>query len=211
MSPYRKRILIILISVLLLGFLILTGIILAFPHSLLDREFSEEVQKYQHPGLDAIMKAISAVGVFPISLIMVLITAAIFYMFKYKKEALFICFTLISGLVSASLKILIDRPRPTESMVRIVEKAQNQSFPSGHVLFYVLFFGFLALLMYYLKTVPKVIRFLTGGISLFLVFSVPFSRVYLGAHWFTDVLAAFFLGMICLIILSYNYFKKTNG
>lgn len=211
MSPYRKRILLFLILGLLSGFLLLTALIFISPHSDIDREFSEEVQEYQHPGLDALMKGISSVGVFPISLIMVLITALVFYLFKYKKEALFICFTLFSGVVSASLKILVDRPRPTESMVRIVEKAQNQSFPSGHVLFYVLFFGFLALLMFYVKSIAKPVRIIVGSISLFLIFTVPFSRVYLGAHWFTDVLAAFFLGMICLLILSYYYLRKPTS
>jgi undecaprenyl-diphosphatase len=156
------------------------------------------------------MKAISWVGYMPAAPIMVVGTALIFYMFKYKKEALFVMFTMLSGVVSSSIKLLIDRPRPSEPLVRIIVKTQQQSFPSGHVLFYVLFFGFLTLLMYEVKTIPKYIRLPVSVISLFFIFSIPYSRVYLGAHWFTDVTAGFLLGLICLYILSVLYLKRPS-
>ncbi len=210
MSPNRKRILLYVLGVLLAGFIFLTTLVFLFPNSGFDQNFSAEVQEHQMPALDLIMKGISYVGVFPYSMVMVLITGFIFLIFNYKKEALYICFTLVSGLVSATLKILINRPRPTENVVKIIEKAKNQSFPSGHVLFYVLFFGFLAVLMYYLKSIPKPLRLVIGSISLFMVFTVPFSRVYLGAHWFTDVLDGFLLGILCLLILSFMYLRKLN-
>lgn len=208
MSPNRKHILWYVLGIILLGFIILTTLVSAFPYSVIDREFSEEIQEHQHPIMDSLMKYISAVGIFPYSVIMVLCTALIFYVSKLRKEALYVCFTMVSGLVSASLKIIINRPRPTEDLVRIVEKATRNSFPSGHVLFYVVFFGFLILLMYRLKAIPKLLRILIGSLSAFLVFTIPFSRVYLGAHWFTDVLAGFLLGMLCLLILSYLYLRK---
>jgi len=210
MSPYRKRILLYVLGIILLGFILLTALVYAFPHSVIDREFSKEIQEHQHPLLDTLMKYISAVGIFPYSVILVLCTALTFYLLKFRKEALYICLTLVSGLVSASLKIIINRPRPTEDIVRIVEKATRQSFPSGHVLFYVAFWGFMALLMYHLKSIPKLLRIIVGSISLFLVFTIPFSRIYLGAHWFTDVVAGFLLGMLCLLILSYLYLRKPD-
>ncbi|HEY0056771.1 MAG TPA: phosphatase PAP2 family protein [Pedobacter sp.] len=210
MTLNRKRILFYVLGVLLAGFILLTTLVFLFPNSGIDQNFSAEIQEHQMPALNVLMRVISYVGVFPYSMVMVLITAFVFLIFNYKKEALFICFTLISGLVSSVLKILVNRPRPTEDVVRIIEKAKNQSFPSGHVLFYVLFFGFLAVLMFNLKSIAKPLRFIIGGISLFMVFTVPFSRVYLGAHWFTDVLGGFLLGMLCLLILSYMYLRKAN-
>jgi membrane-associated phospholipid phosphatase len=207
MSPYRKRVLFNVLGFILVGFILLTIFIYLFPESVIDKEFSEEIQEHQHPVLDFVMKSISFVGVFPYSFALVATTAFLFLITGFKKECLYIALTGISGLVSSSLKVLINRPRPTESVVTIIEKARNQSFPSGHVLFYVLFFGFLALLMYHLKVLPKYLRLVVGSLSLFLIFTVPISRVYLGAHWFTDVLGGFLLGMLCLLILSYFYLR----
>jgi membrane-associated phospholipid phosphatase len=210
MSPYRKRVLFYLLGIITLGFLVLTALVFIFPQSGIDTEFSEELQEHHHPVLNALMKAISYVGVFPKSFILIVTTALIFLSFKFKKEALYICLTGVSGVVSSSLKVIINRPRPTEDVVRILEEAKRQSFPSGHVLFYTVFFGFLALLMFQLKSIPDAVRVPVGLFSLFMIFTIPLSRVYLGAHWFTDVLAGFLLGMICLLVLSYFYLRKAK-
>lgn len=210
MSPYRRRLLFYLLCILLSGFFLLTAFIYFYPESGADQEFSEEIQEHQHPLLDNLMRGISVFGSFPYSFGMVVATALLFLIFKFKKEALFICLTGCSWLVSSSIKIIVDRPRPTEDLVRIVEEANRKSFPSGHVLFYVVFFGFLTLLMYHLKNIPKTLRAAIGIASLFLIFSVPVSRIYLGAHWFTDVLGGFLLGIACLLTLSFYYLKKPD-
>ncbi len=211
MTAFRKRVLFYLLTFLFLAFLGLTTLVYVFPNSILiDKEFSEEVQEHQNLFLDVLMKSISEVGIYPYSVIMVLFTALLFCLFKFKKEAIYISATLLSGVVSSVLKIIINRPRPTNDLVRIVVETKRQSFPSGHVLFYVVFFGFIAMLMYYLKSIPKSIRLVFGIISLFFIFTIPFSRVYLGAHWFTDVLAGFLFGLLCLLILGYLYLRKPD-
>lgn len=209
MKERRKRILFYVLGGILLGFILLTLMVSLFPVSMLDREFSEEIQENQHPLLDSLMKVISWPGSAPQSLFIVLSTSLIFLLFKRKREALFITFTLLSGLISRSLKILIDRPRPTDDLVRIVEHAKHQSFPSGHVLFYVIYLGFLIVLMNQLKDIHRGLRITVMVISALLIFTIPISRIYLGAHWFTDVLGSAMLGILGLFALSYFYLKKS--
>lgn len=191
-----------------IGFIILTILVIIFPRSFIDLEFSQEVQEHKNPLLDSAMKLVSWFGYFPGSAIVVLLAALTFFIFRYRKEALYVLLTAASGLISSLVKILVNRPRPAEPLVRIVQKVNQQSFPSGHVLFYIVFFGFLTALMYHLKTISKTIRIPIASISLLLIFTVPFSRIYLGAHWFSDVLGGFLLGMLCLYALCFFYFRK---
>jgi membrane-associated phospholipid phosphatase len=199
-----------LIGAIAIGFILLTAFVYFFPMSGIDTRFSEEVQEHHNQILDGVMKAISWVGFMPNAPIVVISTALVFLIFKYKKEAVFLLLTMLSGAVSSLIKLFINRPRPSEPLVRVMLKTQQQSFPSGHVLFYVMFFGFLTLLMYEIKNIPKYIKLPVIIISSFFIFTIPYSRVYLGAHWFTDVTAGFLLGLICLYILGLIYIKTNR-
>ena len=202
-----------LLAILISIFLFFTFIVLLLPTTFVDIEFSEEIQEHSSPILDFFMKAVSWFGLTPVALSCVLGSALLFFIFKYKKEALFIVSTLIVTLFTFGIKILINRPRPSADLVNIVENAQYQSFPSGHTSFYVTYFGFMMFLMLRHHEIPRKIRLPVIFLSLFLILSVAFSRIYLGAHWFTDVMAGFVLGILILyfIIRIYLKFKRRSG
>ncbi|CAH1002559.1 hypothetical protein LEM8419_03433 [Neolewinella maritima] len=193
---------------LLAGYLLLTLFVYLLPASLVDIEFSEEVQEHQSPLLDALMKGISWFGSNLGAIISIVVATLGFWLARRRREALFVLATVGSLPVIAGTKLIMNRSRPTADLVRVVYEAQFQSFPSGHVTFYTVFFGFIAYLMYRMRGWPTPVRVGIGSFSLLLVFTVPFSRVYLGVHWGTDVLAGFFLGLSLLIGLLTWYNKS---
>ncbi|RFZ95505.1 PAP2 family protein [Mucilaginibacter conchicola] len=208
MNKRRQRILLFVLLLISVGFIALSVVVHIYPQLSIDLKFSREIQEHQNPFIDTMMYLISTPGYMPESVILVLSTALVFFLFKYKKAAGFVLLTGVSGLVSTIVKALVNRPRPSEDLVRIVLKTTQQSFPSGHMMFYVVFFGFLILLMLQLEGIAKWIKYPIIIISGFLIFTIPVSRIYLGAHWFTDVLGGFLLGVLCLYLLSWLYLRK---
>jgi membrane-associated phospholipid phosphatase len=208
MNKRRQRILALVLLIISIGFVALTILVVLYPSSFIDVEFSKEVQEHQNKFLDSAMYLISVPGYMPESPIMIVFTSLVLFLFRYKKAAVFVLFTMAAGLVSTIVKALVNRPRPSDDVVRIVLKTTQQSFPSGHVLFYVVFFGFLVVLMYQLEDIPKFLRWFVIAGSLFMIFVIPLSRIYLGAHWFTDVTGGFLLGVLCLYLLSWLYLRK---
>lgn len=182
---------------------------LILPKSLIDLEFSEEVQENQSPLLNSFMVGVSWFGKRVVALSITLSASLLFLLLGYKREAVFTVLTLLASVATYGLKILVNRPRPTDDLVRVLVNAQHPSFPSGHTVFYVTFFGFLMYLMYRLRRIANSIRISVGGVCLLLIAAVPFSRVYLGAHWFTDVLGGFVFGMLFLAVLVYFYNQET--
>ncbi|WP_316803277.1 phosphatase PAP2 family protein [Pedobacter nototheniae] len=207
----KKNVLAAIFILLIIAFTTLSVFIAAHPILKFDIEISLFVQKYHSNFLDKVMLAISIFGEIPFSLISVLIVAAIFYFKRYKREALYIALVLFSGLIILGIKNVINRPRPTAFYVRLVEVNRFQSYPSGHVLSYVVFFGFLIILMNTLKDIPRTTRLIFTYLSAFLIITISISRIYLGAHWFTDTLGGFLLGLICLFPLCYFYFKNKRA
>ena len=206
----NQKVLISIFITLVISFILLSVFIAINPIIPFDIQVSQVVQKFQAKWLDYLMLAISLFGELPWSLISVLMVAAIFYFNKFKRESYFITLILCSGLIILVIKNIINRPRPTSFYVRLVEINRFQSFPSGHVLSYILFFGFLIILMKNLKTIAKGWRHVITVVSVFLIIMIAPSRIYLGAHWFTDTLGGFLLGLICLYPLAYFYLKKSD-
>ena len=198
----------LLYSILLtLSFALLAFFVGQYPINSFDLAISRWIQQFHQPVLDQVMIVISAFGNVAIAFCCMAVTALLFFIFKFKREALFTVAISFTGLFTFVLKHLFNRPRPTDEYVTIIESYRNNSFPSGHTLSYIVFFGFMILLMRKLTTIPKYLRTVVSVFSYVMFIVGPLSRIYLGAHWFTDILGGFLVGSLYLLHLNY-YYKK---
>ena len=195
---------------LLIAFVTLSCMVFFLPLEYLDIHISEEIQEKQTPYLNSVMIWLSWLGRTTVSVIVVGITALLFLISGYKKESVLMVSTLFSGIIGLGFKMLINRPRPSKDLVVLLEETKYQSFPSGHVLFYTVFFGALILIILNLKKIKYKVKLLLIIICLSMIFFGAVSRVYLGAHWFTDVLGGFILGIFCVLIMGYFYVKSNK-
>jgi membrane-associated phospholipid phosphatase len=85
--------------------------------------------------------------------------------------------------------------------------AGGHSFPSGHTLFYVTFFGFLAYLAY-AQLKPGRIRIVVLSLTGLLIVLIGPSRIWMGQHWVSDVLASYALGLTYLVFLIEIYSRR---
>lgn len=103
-----------------------------------------------------------------------------------------------SSAINILVKDLVQRPRPLPELVNVYASLSSYSFPSGHVMFYIGFFGFIGFLACsILKPSLKrtLLLVLTGG----LIVLIGVSRIYLGEHWASDVLGSYLLGSLVLV------------
>ncbi|OGY22276.1 MAG: hypothetical protein A2126_03565 [Candidatus Woykebacteria bacterium GWB1_45_5] len=124
-----------------------------------------------------------------------------------REEAFFLPIVFVAPIVSEISKVIISRPRPEENLVAIYGSFPGYSFPSGHVLFYTLFFGFVAFLALALPNVKPIVRPILFTAATLMVILVGISRIYLGAHWPTDVIAGYLAGSAILEVLIVLYLK----
>ena len=116
---------------------------------------------------------------------------------KNKKIGLSICVNLaLSALTNFILKNIIQRPRPVGHNLI---KEKGFSLPSGHSMVSMAFYGYLIYLIYkHIKN--KCLKIILITLLCILILSVGISRVYLGVHYTTDVIAGYLLGLSYLII-----------
>ena len=127
-----------------------------------------------------------------------------------RREVFFTLAVIFPDLFNILIKILIHRPRPTLENAKIFLKFTQSGFPSGHVVHYVVFFGFLFTVMLVNKKNPSLWRIFIGISSAFLIFTISISRIYLGAHWATDVIGGYLFGFVYLGIILIFYLKDVK-
>ena len=158
------------------------------------------LQEVSSPVFKAFMEAVTLLGVGWVMLGLTSIVAMAFLLFQRR-----VAWYRVSGILllmgfSPLLKLLIDRPRPSPDLVQVFQDFGGLAFPSGHAFQSMVLFGFLVY-MCGLLIRRRWLRIGCQGFLIVLLFSVGLSRVYLGAHWSSDVLGGFFLGALFLALL----------
>jgi undecaprenyl-diphosphatase len=115
----------------------------------------------------------------------------------------------VGGILGAVLKLIVGRHRP--DLLDPVAQATGYSFPSGHVLNNALgAVVFLLILLPYTRGRP-VWRALLWAVAIVVPLGTAVSRVALGVHWTSDVLAAWFLGVALVAATAAGYQMKTHA
>ena len=148
------------------------------------------------------MKAITFFGSAIPFIVIVLLT---FLFIKNKSYSFYMFVNLLwVYVVSVIFKNVIMRERP---VISLIEKPSDFSFPSGHTMCSIAFYGFIVYLL--LKNVKNyLLKWLIIFIFAMLVIFIGISRIYLNVHYFTDVIAGLILGSICLLMIINIYNKN---
>jgi len=176
-----------------------------------DKTVANALQSIQLPGMETAMQVVSLAGNGITSWIIFCVAFVIFFAFRRRSEAFGLLLSAAGGpLLNRLVKYLVARPRPTMEHVRVSGEWANESFPSGHVTFYVCFFGFLFFVAFALLPRGSWLRRVACGLAALPVLLVGLSRVYLGAHWPSDTLGAYlFSGLwLAFSVEMYRRWKR---
>jgi undecaprenyl-diphosphatase len=118
--------------------------------------------------------------------------------------AAWIAIVLGGGIANQALKITLDRDRPPTPDPVVMER--NKSYPSGHAMGATVSYGLLSCVLARQTRLPFR-RAVTGLLFLLLVAGIGFSRIYLRAHWFSDVVGGCTAGL-CWLCVSLAWLEQ---
>lgn len=195
----------------LLGFSVVMVLVLLGDTTGLDLGVTRAIQSVRSGALLALMRGVSWFGYSPQLYIIEAAIIVALFLVRLRLEAAFTLLAALGSLAYVPIKGFAHRSRPVDGLDGIIAygASSGTSFPSGHVLNFVIFFGFLIHLTYTLAP-PRASRTALLALLAVLIVLVGPSRIYLGQHWFTDTLASYLLGTTILIaVLALYRLAKT--
>ncbi|MCG1009137.1 phosphatase PAP2 family protein [Salinicoccus sp. ID82-1] len=194
---------------LFLVFTLIFGVIAFFHESRLGRWIDTEVYEFIYASesfiTTALMLGFTQVGEVLSMIILSLIMITILMLYRLKFETLFLIISMLtSSVLVPVLKNTFDRQRP--SLLRLID-ITGFSFPSGHATGSSIFFGSLMALIKNSELNNKGILY---GVCATFILMISSSRVYLGVHYPTDVIAGIVAGTAVVIGTSFIMHKKLD-
>lgn len=145
-----------------------------------------------------LVHAVNALGGTLGAVIATLLAAAALAWFGRLNLALLVLLTLPLRLVNSFLKVILESPRPQDGIVSVAEQQQSFGFPSGHVMGATLLYGAL-LLVIPMVLKPGAMRNAAYGGATAVLLLMGLSRIYVGAHWPSDVIGGYLWGAVFLV------------
>ena len=169
-----------------------------------DNRVTDYVTSFRTPGLNSFFQFVTDLGDVYAYLVATTL-AAMFFFFKLKNKKFIIQLLgvlILSALANIALKRAFDRARPTIEHLVVVE---TLSYPSGHAMSAMAFYGFLIYLVFKIK-MYQWLRVFLALLFAALIFFIGLSRIYLGVHFPSDVLGGFIAGLIwvafCVVLFN---------
>ena len=169
------------------------------------RHFDEVTRAAVHqlttPLLTTIMRGLSFVGSTLALTIGTIIVVVRFALWKWRREAILFPITMAgAGILNVTLKLAFKRPRPVPFFN--LTAPETYSFPSGHSLTSACFFGALAAILT-ARVKSRRVRVIVWVVCTSMFMAVGLSRIYLGVHHTTDVIAGFAAALIWILVVRF--------
>ncbi len=180
-----------------LPFLALAALAAAFDYFPADLWLAHRLQDIEAGGFVRALDWAEDIADVPWIVFVWLAGAAVLWRAACRWEALLLLAIMAGWPLNAGLKELVGRPRPSTELVDVSKDFGGQAFPSGHVTMAVLLYGFLFYLASVLIPQP-LLRLLAQAACLYVILFTALERVYVGAHWPSDVLGGTLLAGLIL-------------
>lgn len=164
----------------------------------IDEQVQNIFVSFRNDTLDGFFFFITKLGIWYVILALFIFVSVLFYYYKKTNLILpFLIAVLGSGIMALIIKFLVDRSRPGPDVALYTEKLA--SFPSAHAALIFAFFAFLIFCFWKFSIALK-IKIAISVFFVILIVLVGFSRIYLGVHFFSDVIAGYLTGLMWLLI-----------
>lgn len=175
-------------------FIIWTILVITNSLTLFDDKIYQFIISFQNDALTNIMKVITSFAN-PLTIVSLCLASLLSLIWKYKASIYLIIVTIISTVFNFLTKNIVLRTRPDH--LRLIEET-GYSFPSGHAMGSIAFYGFVIFLLSKSK-INKYLKIFLSIIIGLTIFLIGISRIYVGVHYPSDIIGGFLLGYIILI------------
>lgn len=175
-------------------FIIWTILVITNSLTLFDDKIYQFIISFQNDTLTNIMKVITSFAN-PLTIVSLCLASLLSLIWKYKASIYLIIITIISTVFNFLTKNIVLRTRPDH--LRLIEET-GYSFPSGHAMGSIVFYGFIIFLLSKSK-INKYLKIFLSIIIGLTIFLIGISRIYVGVHYPSDIIGGFLLGYIILI------------
>jgi undecaprenyl-diphosphatase len=158
------------------------------------------IETHRTPGLSEFMLELTSLGSGMVLIMLVLVASVFLWLTRHHWSVYILLVGVVGGqFMNRLLKNFFERPRP--SVVDWVTEVHSKSFPSGHAMTAVIAYASVAYLVARLEPTP-LLRRTTWMLAIILILAVGISRMYLGVHYPSDILAGYLAGIAWLAFVA---------